>query len=189
MLRFLVMNDHHMQQYSLEHVKKKEKGATKTGWKMQQRWEKMRRRRGAMEDRIYSGKVELGCNDGWLGRLLRLLEGVKRHGQGRARGRMKGLRGGWRRERSWFSGEVTYLEANLIHSPKEEKPESGRTFRPFGLDNRVTLRAQDSGIHRTSQYIEVKRNFGVCCPPRLWYPMHNTEWQNFTESENLIGRW
>jgi hypothetical protein len=36
-------------------------------------------REGGRADQTYSEKVELGCNGGWLGRLPRLLEGVKRH--------------------------------------------------------------------------------------------------------------
>lgn len=59
--------------------------------------EDVRGKREEGESDPYSGKVELGCNGGWLGRLPRLMEGVKRYGA--VRDRMKGRRGGWRRER------------------------------------------------------------------------------------------
>lgn len=120
-----------------------------------------KRARGEREAQTYSGKVELGCNGGWLERLPHEAAGGSEEGTGR-RGceggggrsprRMKGRRGGWRRERGWFSSEVTYLEANLIHSPKWREPESGRTsaFVPIG-QSRPVLRARDPGIHETRE--------------------------------------
>lgn len=128
----------------------------------------------------YSGKVELGCNGGWLGRLPRLMEGEKRYGA--VRDRMKGRRGGWRRERGWFSSEVTYLEANLIHSPKEEsrglaeRPPSDWTIEPHFTHRILRSMLRDAAWVAT----EEKRNFAVHYPPVMIHHTWNAKWRNFT---------
>lgn len=91
----------------------------------------------------YSGKAELGCNGGWLGRLPRLMEGVKvRCGKGqdeRPTGWVeKGTRLILKR------GHVSRSQSNTLAEGKE--PGSGRTS-AFGLDNRAALHAQNPEIY------------------------------------------
>jgi len=123
----------------------------------------MRRENGRKGDRTYSGKVELGCNGGWLGRLPRLLEGVKivvRRGKGqdeRPTGWVeKGTRLILKR------GHVSRSQSNTLAEGRE--PGSGRPF-AFGLDNRAVLRAQDLEIYRMLGCDREKRNFVVRYPP------------------------
>lgn len=144
----------------------------------------MRRERKEGGSDPYSGKVELGCSGGWLGRLPRLMEGVKKYGA--VRDRMKGRRGGWRRERGWFSSEVTYLEANLIHSPKEEsrglaeRPPSDWTIEPH-FTHRILRSGMLPGLwlkrSATSQFITL----------RLWYIIHGMQSGEILQAECKVN--
>jgi len=138
----------------------KESTSTKCRKRNGGRWEGS----GNREDRTYSGKVELGCNGGWLGRLLRLLEGVKRYGAVREGWKADG----WRRERGWLlkRGHVSRSQSNTLTEGRELR--SGR-MSVFGLDNRVALRTLDLKIHRTLGCDRREVQFRSFVKLRLWY--------------------
>lgn len=50
---------------------------------------------GEREDRTYSGKVELGCNGGWLGWVVTVAARKTRERRERVRRKMEGPKGGW----------------------------------------------------------------------------------------------
>ena len=99
----------------------------------------------------YSGKVGLGCNDAWTRKV-----DEKEEGWGSGEEDEGKTKKGW--EWGWFSGEVTYFEANLIHFEKDESREEGRDERLIvsselnGLGPMVNERAWifrgSGGIHR-----------------------------------------
>lgn len=135
------MNDHY-KQCLLGRVKNANATTSREGDMVRRRrWEGSREK----EDWTYSGKVELGCNGGWLGSVGTVAGGS----EGKRRRKIEGRRvGGGRLGTSWFSSEVTYLEANLIHSPKEEN--RGLVERPPSDWTIASLRVQYPGIHRKS---------------------------------------
>lgn len=94
--------------------------------------------RGGREDWTYSGKVELGCNGGWLGWVVTVA--ARREGEKGGKKEDGRLKGGWRRLGTRLileRGHVSRSQSNTLAEGRE--PWSGR-MSAFGLGNRVTSR-------------------------------------------------
>lgn len=85
----------------------------------------------------------------WLARAVAAAAGGSEEAEAEWGARCKAEGGGRWRERSWFSSEVTYLEANLIHSPKRTGVWSNVRLRIGQSRHTSRTGSWDPGIHRT----------------------------------------